>query len=291
MAARVALVTGCSSGVGLAVALKLAAEPFGFHVYATMRDVNKADKLSEAIAAAKLEELITIKRLDVCDPSSVTQAIEEIVSERSRIDVLVNNAGFSVFGGLETMTLEAMRQQFDTNFFGAVAVMQAVCPVMRQQREGRIINVSSVGGVWGQPMNDVYCASKFALEGFTESMASVYRQFGVHVSLIEPGAIKSAFLANAQMPNFGQLDPEILNIVQHIGSVYRANAGTSNAQTPEEVADVIVQTVADPDPPLRVQTNPAIAGVFKAQLADPSGRQGVNIALGRFFPEGWNKAK
>merc|ERR1719317_1380002 len=104
-----------------------------------------------------------------------------------RVDVLVNNAGYAEFGNIETLSVSDFRSQYETNVFGVVAMCKAVIENMRKRRSGRIINVSSVGGIWGQPFNDAYCSSKFALEGLTETMAPVYRQFGVHCSLVEPG--------------------------------------------------------------------------------------------------------
>jgi len=192
----------------------------------------------------------------------------------------VNNAGYSVFGGVEMLTLEKMKEQFDTNFFGSVLTMQAVLPHMRAKKFGRILNVSSVGGIWGQPLNDVYCASKFALEGFSESMSSVYSQFGIRVSLIEPGAIKTEFVSNAQIPK--NVPQELQPILQKIIEFY-SSGSSLGAQTGDEVAAKIVETAESENPPFRVQTNQAIQNIFKLQLADPSGNAGVNLATSTFF--------
>jgi NAD(P)-dependent dehydrogenase (short-subunit alcohol dehydrogenase family) len=284
---QVALITGCSSGVGLALAVRMGSA--GFHVYASMRNTSKDAELQAAIKAAGIVDRVFVTELDVVSTESVNNAVAKIIEKEGKIDVLVNNAGFSKFGGVEMMPIEDMKDQFETNFFGCCRTMQAVLPHMRKQKSGRIINVSSVGGIWGQPLNDVYCASKFALEGFTEGMASVYGQFGIHCSLIEPGGIKSAFLHNAQKPDVANLPADIVPFVARIGKVYADNAASSNAQTSDEVAQVIVDCVNNPKPPLRVQTNPLIQKIFEAQLKDTTGNTGVAIATSRFFPEGWRQ--
>jgi NAD(P)-dependent dehydrogenase (short-subunit alcohol dehydrogenase family) len=286
---KVALVTGCSSGVGLAVAVQLAQE--GYKVYATMRNVDKAGDLNAAVKEAGVSDKVVVLPLDVCQDASVSAAIAKIVGIDQRIDVLVNNAGFSVFGGVEMMPLDKMKNQMETNLFGCIRVMQAVLPHMRAQRAGHIISVSSVGGVWGQPLNDIYCASKFALEGFVESMAPVYRQFNIHMSLVEPGGIKTAFIANAARPDMEGMEDDLKPFVAQVASVYQENAKTGTAQTAAEVAEHIVATAKNPAPPLRVQTNRAIQGVFEIKLGDTSGQAGVTAAMGKFYPAGWQEAK
>merc|ERR1719336_82097 len=114
----------------------------------------------------------------------MNSTLKKIRMRAKRIDILINNAGYAQFGTLEQMEMDSFRAQFDTNFFGAVQLMKAVLPGMRERKRGHIINISGTSGVWGQPFLDAYCASKFALEGLVESMAPVYRQFGVHFSLI-----------------------------------------------------------------------------------------------------------
>jgi len=183
------------------------------------------------------------------------------------------------------LTLEKMKEQFETNFFGAVMAMKAVLPHMRAQKSGRIINVSSIGGIWGQPFNDVYCASKFALEGFSESMAPVYSQFGIKISMIEPGGIRSDFIANAQAPE--NIPDELKPLVFKVAEKYRAKPEPGApllSQSSDEVASVIVATAENPNPDFRVQTNPLIQFIFKAQLADTTGNSGPNISTDRFFP-------
>eukprot|EP00299_Pterocystis_sp_00344_P014962 c7453_g2_i1.p1 GENE.c7453_g2_i1~~c7453_g2_i1.p1 ORF type:complete len:232 (+),score=59.57 c7453_g2_i1:1-696(+) len=215
---KVVLITGCSSGVGLAAAVLFAKD--GYKVFASMRNVSKDGELRAAVAAAGVEANVEVIELDVVSEESVTFAVTKILTAEGRIDVLVNNAGFSKFGGVEMVSVEGVKDQFETNFYGPIRVMKAVLPQMRKQRSGHVINITSIGGVWGQPLNDVYCASKFALEGFTESMASVYQEFGVRCCLVEPGAIKSAFIANASIPNLSELDSDLKPVVARVIQYY-----------------------------------------------------------------------
>ena len=162
---KVAIVTGSSGGIGFETSMLLADN--GFRTYATMRNLNKSEEIQE-IASKKKIPLKTI-RLDVNNDSSVKEAIETIVKENNRIDVLVNNAGYGLFGSLEELSIEEIREQFETNFFGVVRATKAVIPTMRKQGSGTIVNISSTGGRIGLvPFNTSYHASKFALEGFTD---------------------------------------------------------------------------------------------------------------------------
>ena len=160
--------------------------------------------------------------------SGLVPALKEV----GRVDVLVNNAGYSQAGSVEMMTMDAMKAQMETNLFGVIRCQKAVLPYMRQQKSGKIINISSVGGIWGQPFNDIYCASKFALEGLAESQAPLFRTFGVYVSCVEPGAIKSAFWSNAHVPEASAMPPEYMKPMQSTMAAYGKSAGAG--QTPEE---------------------------------------------------------
>jgi NAD(P)-dependent dehydrogenase (short-subunit alcohol dehydrogenase family) len=163
---KVATVTGCSSGIGFETSLLLARNQF--KTYATMRNLNK----SHVFDTAPKEKIpLSEVQLDVNDDASVNNAIDNILKENDQVDVLVNNAGYSVFGSLEELSLEEIKQEFETNFFGAVRVSKAVIPTMRKNSSGTIVNVSSVGGKVGLLLFfTAYHASKFALEGFTESL-------------------------------------------------------------------------------------------------------------------------
>ena len=203
----VALITGTNSGVGLALSVQMAST---HRVFAGMRGVSgeKRKALDEAASGAGVDSNITVIEIDVCSDSSVETAVKDMLAQTGRCDVLVNNAGYSVFGSVEMVSMETVIAQYQTNVFGVIRMQQAVLPTMREQRSGKIINVSSVGGVWGQPFNDVYCGSKFALEGMSEAQAAVFRTFGVHITCVQPGAIKTAFVSNAKRPDMGLVPSE-----------------------------------------------------------------------------------
>lgn len=275
----VAIVTGTNSGVGLALSVMMAAK---YRVFAGMRSLAKKDALMAAAAEAKVEANVVPFEVDVNSDDDVEKAFANVTKETGRVDVLVNNAGYSVFGSVEFLDMAKCREQFDTNFFGVIRCQRAVLPFMRQQKSGKIVNLSSVGGVWGQPFNDVYWPSKFAVEGLSESQAAVFRTFGVHVTCVEPGAIQSAFFANAQRPDMTKVPPEYGPALQSTVAAYGQSKDAG--QTPEQVASVIMERVIDAaEPPLRVQTNPKIQPVFQQQLADPTGEAGVKAAKDRFL--------
>src|SRR5919108_1478637 len=194
---KVAIVTGSSSGIGFETSLLLARN--GFYTDATMRNPNKSKK-EGMINVANRERLpLQVIPLDVVDNKSVKEAIGRITTEQGRIDVLVNNAGYLLLGPLEELSIEEFKEQFETNFFGAIRVTQAVLPIMRRHKEGVIINISSIAGRIGFPLSSAYVSSKFALEGLSESMAYEVEQFGIKVILVEPGVIKTNFPNNIKI--------------------------------------------------------------------------------------------
>ena len=242
---KVAVVTGSSSGIGFETSLLLARN--GFYTYATMRNLNKSLKIKEIAEKENLH--LKVLKLDVTDDESVKDAIRQIIDESSRIDVLVNNAGYGVMGAVEDLSLNEFKSQFETNFFGVIRVTKEVIPIMRKQGNGNIINVSSVGGIIGLPLNSAYISSKFALEGWSESMRYELEQFGVDVLLIEPGVVKTNFFENVVINNnnnmsspdnktsaYSQLTQKLFE-----GFVPMLNSSTSSA--PSDVAEVIYQAI------------------------------------------------
>jgi short-subunit dehydrogenase len=171
----VAIVTGSSSGNGLETSLLLAKN--GFYTYATMRNTDKSTRIKEI--AKNDDTPLEVLQLDVTDDKSIADAIDIIDNRHRRIDVLVNNAGYEYHGAVEELSMEEIKTQFETNFFGAVRVTKAVLPTMRKQRSGTIINISSIGGIIGVPLNSAYVGSKFALEGFSESMKYELEGFNI----------------------------------------------------------------------------------------------------------------
>lgn len=188
MSKKTAIITGSSSGFGLLCALELAKH--GFKVVATMRDINKSTELEKLAKKENILDSIQIHRLDVTSTVSILE-FKGLLSSIPTIDVLVNNAGFAVGGFCEEIPLEDYRSQFNTNFFGVISVTQAVLPFMRKQRSGKIINMSSISGRMGFPGLSPYVSSKFALEGFSESLRLEVRPFGIDVVLMEPGSYKT----------------------------------------------------------------------------------------------------
>jgi NAD(P)-dependent dehydrogenase (short-subunit alcohol dehydrogenase family) len=192
---RIAIVTGSSSGIGFETSLALARN--GFYTYATMRNLDKSKTILEL---ARLEELpLEVLRLNVTDDKSIKKAIEKIANEQERIDVLVNNAGYALVGPFEELSIEEFKEQFETNVLGAIRVTQGVLPIMRNQRCGTIVNISSIAGRIGFPLTSAYVSSKFALEGLSESIAYETEQFRIKVILIEPGVIKTNFDNNLKI--------------------------------------------------------------------------------------------
>jgi len=188
---KVALVTGSSSGIGFETSLALARK--GYYTFASMRNLEKSDKIQDV---SKKENLnIEVIKLDVDNEDSVKSAIQDIISKKGRIDVLVNNAGYMLFGAIEDLSIDGLRKQFETNFFSIVRIIQEVAPFMRKQKDGIIVNISSVVGRLGLPGTSAYISTKFALEGLSECMRYELSPHGVKTIIIEPGAIKSNFLS------------------------------------------------------------------------------------------------
>ena len=239
---KVAVVTGTSSGIGFETALALARE--GYYTYATMRDTAKSDKIKELGQKENLS--IDVLELDVDDENSAKTAIQKILDQKQRIDVLVNNAGWGLWGCVEDVSVDEFKAQFDTNFFSIIRLIQEVGPTMRKQGSGTIVNISSVVGRIGFPASPAYISSKFALEGLSESLRFELAPFGVNVVIIEPGVIKTNFMKNMTMAKKSEADSVYRDITVKVvsGVKMMAEMGTH----PKEVADTIVKAVKDEKP-------------------------------------------
>jgi NAD(P)-dependent dehydrogenase (short-subunit alcohol dehydrogenase family) len=238
---KVAIVTGSSSGIGYQTALLLARN--GFDTFATMRNLNKSKEITEV---AKKENLpLRVLELDVTNDRSVVDAINNISKERNSIDVVVNNAGYGLMGSLEDSSLDEIKAQFETNLFGAIRVMQKVLPLMRKQKTGIIVNVSSVAGRLGFPMGSAYVSSKFALEGLSESMSYELKQFGIKMVLIEPGVIKTnfVFIKPKRALDTNSSYSQLMNKMQE-----NLFSTLANGTDPKEVATVILRAITDESP-------------------------------------------
>ena len=239
---KVAVITGTSSGIGFETALALARE--GYHTYATMRDITKSDKIKEIEKKESLK--IDVLELDVDNEDSAKTAIQQILDQKQRIDVLVNNAGWGLWGCVEDVSVDEFRAQFETNFFSIIRLIQEVTPTMRKQGSGTIVNVSSVAGRIGFPASPAYISSKFALEGLSESLRLEMAPFGVNVVIIEPGVIKTNFLNPIKMAKRSESDTVYRDITVKVTSGVKmmAEMGTH----PKEVADTIVKAIRNENP-------------------------------------------
>ena len=239
---NVAVVTGTSSGIGFETALALARE--GYYTYATMRNTAKGDKLKELSSKESLK--IDVLELDVDNENSAKTAIKHILDQKQRIDVLVNNAGWALWGCVEDVSVDEFKTQFETNFFSIIRLIQEVGPTMRNQGSGTIVNISSVVGRIGFPASPAYISSKFALEGLSESLRFEFAPFGVDVIIIEPGVIKTNFMKNMKMAKKSELDTVYKDITTKVvsGVKMMVEMGTP----PKEVANTIVKAIKDKKP-------------------------------------------
>jgi len=246
---KIAVVTGSSSGIGLLTTIEFARN--GYQVVATMRDLGRAGRLEEAAQKAGVRDRLDLRRLDVTEFDSLPGAIDDIVRAHGRIDVLVNNAGFSVAGFGEDLTLGEIRLQFETNFFGNVAMTKAVLPVMRQQKSGHIVQVASVAGRLGQPLLGAYSSSKFALEGFSESLRIETHSLGIRVVLVEPGAFDTDIWTRNVVIGQGAIDPNSPNKERSQRFTEFVKQSAKNRRDAREIAQLILRIANDPNPKLR----------------------------------------
>jgi NAD(P)-dependent dehydrogenase (short-subunit alcohol dehydrogenase family) len=271
---KIILVTGTSTGLGISIAVQAAQA--GHTVYATMRNLQKREALDAAASAAGVS--LNVLPLDVADCASVNAAVAEIIAREGRIDVLVNNAGAGFVRTVEQATEAEIQQVMDVNFTGVARSTKAVMPHMRAARAGHIVTISSVGGLVGQPFNEIYCAAKFAVEGMMEAMASyITPNFGINFTLVEPGGIATEFVANVMKQvegTGGILDDEYKPILEaYIGGAQN-RGGQSAYQTSDQVAEVVLGTIHADHPPLRTRTSEWAETLCHLKTAlDPDGHK------------------
>ncbi|WP_299710990.1 SDR family oxidoreductase [uncultured Tenacibaculum sp.] len=275
------LITGTSTGVGFETALLFAEN--NFKVYATMRNLNKSDALQKEIKTRNLS--IEILELDVTKNDSIVKTVQTIIDKDGKLDILLNNAGAGFAKTIEHASQEEIDWVTDVNYTGVIRTSKAVIPQMRKQQSGHIINITSIGGLVGQPFNELYCGAKFAVEGFTEALASYLTPaFGIQFSLIEPGGIATEFMSNAVEKTqnkqgelaTGDYAPIFQKYIS--GAQNRAGDGkTSPYQTGKEVAEVVLKVALSENPPIRIRTSEWAEklGHLKT-LGDPDGTKLVN---------------
>jgi NAD(P)-dependent dehydrogenase (short-subunit alcohol dehydrogenase family) len=253
---KTALITGASSGIGEATALQLA--ELGFTVYASARRVDRMSDLAD--------RGIRTRSVDVSDDDSMVTLIETILADTGRIDVLVNNAGYGLYGALEDVPIDDARRQFEVNVFGLARMTQLVLPQMRAQRDGYVVNISSMGGKIWEPLGSWYHASKFAVEGLSDSLRVEVAEFGIKVVIIEPGTIRSEWSGiAADNLEATSANTPYAGLAKLVGAGLRAVARLPIASGPEVVAEVIAKAVQDPRPRTRY---PAGGGARSRLLAE-----------------------
>jgi len=243
--AKTVLITGASSGIGDEAVKGLLVA--GYTVYAGARRVDRMQPLADAGAR--------LLSLDVTDETSMTIAVKTILQEAGRIDVLINNAGYGSYGALEDVPLDEGRRQFDVNLFGLARLIQLVLPTMRAQRSGRIVNISSIGGEFGEPFGSWYHATKFALEGLSDSLRMELHPFGIDVVVIQPGAILTEWnsIARDGLMKYSGNGAYSDGARAHIKMMASADQG-SMPSPPSVVARTIVRAVQAPRPKTRYAT-------------------------------------
>ena len=257
---QVALITGCSSGIGYETALMLGRN--GFRTFATMRNTKKSDSLQEIIRKEGLD--VSIQQLDVNDNASIENTINNIKNEANRIDVLINNAGFGLVGFFEDLTLDEIRDQFETNFFGALNITKKIIPIMRLQKSGTIINISSGAGQVGFPGISAYVSTKFAIEGFSESLTYELLPYGIKVVIIEPGVIKTNFFRNCKVS-----EHSVKKNSTYSSSLDKFQRNIEimqeHATSPTDVAKVIIQVLGNSEPKQRYIVGNDVAMILEAK--------------------------
>jgi NAD(P)-dependent dehydrogenase (short-subunit alcohol dehydrogenase family) len=249
---RSVLVTGTSTGIGRATAVVLAS--CGWRVFATMRNLQKRNQLEEALAAAGAKDAVEIEELDVTSAASIERATASILSRTdSGLDAVVHNAGTAAAGALEDVPESELRRVMETNFFGVLALPRVLLPTFRRQGRGRIVIVSSEAAFMGQPTNSIYCASKWAVEGWAEAVAYELEPFGIEIILVEPGPYRTRIWDSTP-----RIQPPGSPYLEWVRQVFRAGDihAASFMRDPKEVADAIAGALDARRPRFRYPVGP-----------------------------------
>jgi len=256
---KVYFITGTSSGFGRALAEEVLRR--GDMAVLTARSTDSVADLTEQYPEAALAV-----RLDVTDAAGRREAIRKALDRFGRVDVLVNNAGRGSLGALEEFSSEQIREQFELNFFGAAELTRELLPVMRRQRSGHILNVSSVGGVVAVGGFALYCATKFALEGLSEALRDEVRPLGIHVTIIEPGAFRTSFSGDSNVRPAGHVE-EYDQVVEPIRQYLYGSNGKQPGD-PRKAALVMIEAVESDEPPLRLMLGADAYGLWEKKRAE-----------------------
>ena len=271
------LITGCSSGFGKLSALNFARK--GDTVFASMRNTAKAGELEQAKQAESLP--IEIVQLDVTDDASVEGAVRQVIDAAGGIDVLVNNAGLGIHGPLEETDDDEMKEIFETNFFGAMRVMRAVVPKMREQKSGTIVNVSSLAGRVVAPYGGTYSASKYALEAASEALHYELHPFGIRVLLIEPGGFETEFDGNRRLARRFTEGSPYLELEQRFEQSLTRLPGGGERGDAQDIAESIYNAVNTDQPKFRylVGQDAELIGGLRRQMDDEQFEQAMRQTL------------
>ncbi|MCY4453371.1 MAG: SDR family oxidoreductase [Immundisolibacterales bacterium] len=253
------LITGTSTGIGLATSLRFARA--GYRTFATMRDLAKAAPLREARESEGLD--LELLRLDVTDPASIAAAFAAVLPRG--LDALVNNAGWAGGAPLELVDEDLHRGMFEANYFGAIRMIQAALPHMRERRSGTIVNVTSIAGRVAMPNQVPYTATKWALEGASEALAHEVRRFGIRVRIIEPGVIMTSIFENAKGQTIFDRSSPYVDLMRRNGKFY--SAGHRANQPPELVADAIFDAVESDEDRLRYVVGADAQSILRGRTA------------------------
>ncbi len=256
---KVYLITGTSSGFGRALAEAALAQ--GNQVVLTARRPESVAELEQVGG----ENALTVK-LDVTSAEDRQAAVDVSVERFGRLDVLVNNAGRGSLGAAEAFSSEQLRAQMEVNFFGAVEMTRAALPVMREQKSGHIVNISSVGGLAAVGGFSLYCASKFALEGFSESLRDEVAPLGIFVTIVEPGAFRTEFAGDANMQPEENIDA-YESVIEPIRQYLYGSSGQQPGD-PRRAALAMIQTVESDTPPLRLMLGADAYGLWEKKLSE-----------------------
>lgn len=241
---KVILITGASSGIGKASAEYLAQQ--GHIVYGTSRYPGSYPKPND----------YTILQMDVTDDISIQTAVNQIIEDKGKIDVLINNAGFGIAGAMEHTSIDKAKEQFETNFFGTIRLIKSVLPIMRKQDSGLILNISSIGGLMGLPYQSMYSASKFAVEGLTESLYKELHSSKIKITLVEPGDFKTSFTEKREIPKNDTQSDAFRNTLKIIEN------DENNGQDPIMIGKLLNKIINKSNPRLRYTV-----GAFDQKLA------------------------